>query len=221
MSDEIIIQEIDISCLDRVSSIHLKAFPSSTFTRVGYETVRRYYSWQFAGPHDLITLGAFKGEELVGYLIGGKFRGALIGFLRKNWRFLIFQVLYRPWLLLSQELREPILDGGMYLLSKIRRSPETRISGGPNLNDGGNQKAGILAIATDPELQRLGIGHLMMLRFEVDAAGLGYQELGLTVSIENQAAIRFYQGLGWEISAENDDSCRMTKEIGINAKDVF
>jgi hypothetical protein len=86
--------------LPAISAIHLAAFPKSALSRLGKGAVRRYYYWLLTGPHpDSFTIGAWQGEQLAGFCFGGKFRGALSGFLRKNRAYLAWRVLTHPWLI--------------------------------------------------------------------------------------------------------------------------
>ncbi len=185
----------------------MHAFLESAFTKVGKETVRRYYMWQFEGPHELIALGAYSNGKLVGYLIGGRFRGALIGFLQKNWRFLILQIIIRPWLLQTKDLRERIVTGGKYFFSNRRK----RVTNGGKERAISRKLVGILAIAIEPDYLRQGIGKKLVSEFEGLAIENDYHEIILSVKKENHSAIMFYKKLGWSINDTKDISYTMIK----------
>src|SRR5262249_51814901 len=85
--------------LPEMTRIHLEAFPDSALTALGQEAVQRYYAWQLSGVHQLVGLGADLDSRLVGFCLGGVFRGALSGFLRQNRRYLIVRLLTHPWLI--------------------------------------------------------------------------------------------------------------------------
>jgi ribosomal protein S18 acetylase RimI-like enzyme len=57
---------------------------------------------------------------------------------------------------------------------------------------------GILSIAVASDRQKLGIGQILMKDAENEACRCGYRQMHLTVSTENEKAIRFYEKLGWE-----------------------
>lgn len=76
-------KSLTTSDLPHIVRVHRAAFPDSALTKLGSEAVRRYYLWLLIGPHDAVNVGAFDLENvLVGFCFGGKFRGALSGFLQ-------------------------------------------------------------------------------------------------------------------------------------------
>ena len=66
--------------LKNVAILHRLAFPSSALTKLGIETVQRYYKYQLEGPHDACCCGVFIDYQLVGFCFAGVFRGAETGF---------------------------------------------------------------------------------------------------------------------------------------------
>ena len=80
----LVITDLDRSHLPQVAELHRRAFHASLITALGRRVVLRYYEWQLTGPHDVQPLGAFRDQRLVGFCIGGVFRGALSGFVRRN-----------------------------------------------------------------------------------------------------------------------------------------
>lgn len=210
----ITILELSKKHIDDVVTIHMQAFPESTFTKVGKETVRRYYLWQFEGPHDLIALGAYCDETLVGYLFGGVFRGAMIGFLRKNWKFLIMRVLLRPWLLLNRDVRESILSGGKYFLMNPQKRPVNTLKEAESTL----KRNSILAIAVNSDFYRLGIGSKIMDVFEEDSLTRDVDEIYLSVNEKNLKAIKFYESLGWEIVEFQGNGLSMKNRLNETSK---
>ncbi|HHY89468.1 MAG TPA: GNAT family N-acetyltransferase [Chloroflexi bacterium] len=197
MSTEVVIRRLEISDLKAVAEVHSRAFPDSALTRLGLEAVRRYYEWQLTGPHQVTPLGAFTGERLVGFCFGGRFQGALNGFLRKNRSYLLGQVLRKPWLLANPLFRDRAIAG----LKNLFRRKRVREVAVPVT--GKVYPFGILSIAVDPQGQGKGVGRALMAVSEEAARQQGFREMILTVHPDNEPAVRFYQSLNWHPVQEN------------------
>lgn len=153
----LVIDELSPEDLFHVAHVHRRAFPGGALTVMGHEAVRRYYEWQLLGPHDVVARGAFRDGQLVGFCFGGVFRGALAGFVRKNRVYLLGRLLLRPWLVLTPEVRGR-LGAGL----KALRAGRNKAGGSPTVVGPPRRPFGILAIATDPDHARRGVGaHLM------------------------------------------------------------
>ncbi len=195
------IRPLNQSDLPAVALLHVAAFPNSALTKLGVEAVRRYYEWQLIGPHDVDALGAFHNDRLVGFCFAGIFRGAMSGFLQKNWLFLTGCVLIRPWLILNPIFRErttlAIRILRRLLRQLIRRRPKA-LNQSSFHSSKPSKSYGILSIAVDPAYQGSGIGRMLMECSEAIARERGFSEMDLTVDPQNEKAIRFYERLGWE-----------------------
>lgn len=188
-SDQPVIRNLSAKDLPDVTRVHLKAFPKSALTQLGAEVVRRYYQWQLCGPHDVVALGIFQGETLVGFCFGGVFRGALSGFLQKNKKYLFWRIITHPWLIANPLIRQR-LD-----LSRSLLSPAQNKSVPPPQNHA--PAFGILSIATDPGMQNKGCGRQLMLQAEKVASERGFTHMHLSVDQDNLQAICFYEHAGW------------------------
>lgn len=195
---EVHIRTIEATDLASVAAIHMMAFPESALTMLGTEAVRRYYEWQLIGPHEVAALSARVNSELVGFCFGGIFRGAMSGFLHKNRKFLIWRVLTHPWFATNPVFRER-LTFGVNILKRFGK-PKTPAPHGEDPTMG---SFAILAIATDPISQGLGVGKLLMKESEDIARKHGFREMSLTVHPDNHRAIRFYVSLDWEKLSKN------------------
>jgi ribosomal protein S18 acetylase RimI-like enzyme len=186
------------------------AFPSSALSLLGRGAVRRYYNWQFEGPHDLAAIGAFSGGNMVGFCLGGVFRGSLRGFLKRHRLFLIWTLLKRPALLRNELIRSRLA---------FVRSARHRLAG-PRTN---HRSAGaplrsfaILSIAVTPSARRTGVGRRLITEMEKRAAAVGFDGMHLTVHPENRTAIDFYHRIGWKEQELSDNSVRMVKTVSRN-----
>jgi ribosomal protein S18 acetylase RimI-like enzyme len=205
-SSQIVINEIGLCAVNEVANIHLGAFPKSALSSLGFEAVRRYYEWQLIGPHDVLPLGAYLDETMAGFCIGGIFRGAMGGFLRKNRTFLISRTIIRPWVVFNPLIRNRIRSA-LKILSQKPSAP-------PKPGKAKVRSFSILAIAVHPTYQGLGIGKILMETSEDFARNNGYEKMHLTVDPGNTQAIGFYERLGWQkISVSLTWSGQMEKRL--------
>lgn len=198
------VRDVTITDLDAVASIHIASFGQSVLARLGDEVMRRYYRWQLTGPHDLIAVVACRGHEVLGFTLGGVFRGSTIGFVRREKWLLVGKVLRHPAVLLT-ELGWKRIALALRLLARrgSLAHPEALVAAEPQL-----RSCGVLAIAVHPSAQGLGVGRAMMGEVRRRAEAEGFRRLHLTVSPDNLAAVRFYESLGFERSLEGDGRWR-------------
>ena len=192
------LRSLTLQDLPSVAEIHLRAFPRSALTHLGFESVRRYYEWQMVGPHDLVALGAFIDGTMAGFSFAGHFNGALIGFIRRNKGFLLWRTATHFWLL-NDELFRSRARRGAALLGRLLKGQRATVK--PRLSvpqTGRVSEYGILSIAVDPNIQGKGIGKTLMAENERIAHEQGYGQIGLSVNHDNVQAIGFYQSLGFE-----------------------
>jgi ribosomal protein S18 acetylase RimI-like enzyme len=188
--------------LPAVARVHAAAFPESALTKLGIECVRRYYDWQLNGPHDVLALGAFRGEQLAGFCFGGLFRGATSGFLKRNRLYLSWRVVTHPWLAANPMFRDRLVVGTRVLkrmaLRNGKHSDPAKTERAPAL-----RSFGILSIAVDPKHQGFGLGKVLMNKSEAEARVQGFNAMDLTVHTDNEQAIAFYEGLEWRKIQQN------------------
>ncbi len=211
MADSTIkIGQLSVTDLPAIARVHVEAFPGSSTTRLGKEAVRRYYEWQFVGPHKAHYFGAWADGQLAGFCFCGRFRGALTGYVNSHKWYLAWCMATRPWLILHEDVRSAVR-------TSFRLLGRRRAGGGIVEGVASRRSFGILAIAVAPNCQRLGLGGRLMSEAEKTAESLGCDTLGLTVSPENAPAIEFYQKLGWvPVSDGGAWRGRMEKAIEIH-----
>lgn len=211
LSSSVAIKGISNRELKEVGEVHICAFTESALTKLGLEAVRRYYEWQLNGPHDSMFYGAFENDKLIGFCVGGSFKGAMSGYLKKNRTFLIWRVMTHPWLVMNSLFRDK-LKNAFHILKRFNRKPVEIVSSVQH--DTSIRHFGILSICVHPQYQKHGIGKLLMKEAERKARSRGFNKMLLTVKADNQKAISFYKNIGWEQQAsEQIGSVMMVKEL--------
>jgi ribosomal protein S18 acetylase RimI-like enzyme len=196
---EVCVRGLLLEDLREVTLVHLAAFPDSALTKLGAESVRRYYEWQLLGPHDAVALGVFVNRRLFGFCFGGVFRGSTSGFLNSNWAYLLWRVLTHPWLATNPEFRKRAGVGARLL----QRTKPPGLPASQKLAST-DRSFGILSIAVHPQSQGLGLGRVLMKESETAARQRGFDQMDLTVHPNNHQAIQFYKILGWEKAGQQD-----------------
>lgn len=192
------IRELDLKDLQSVAEVHQKAFTDSALTKLGLESIRRYYEWQMTGPHDCYGIGVFsESNMLLGFCFAGVFKGSLAGFVAKNKQYLIRYIISHPWL-----IGNPIIYNRLKSVFRIffKKLPKNH-KDPENLQQ---KHFSILSIATAPEFQRKGIGRMIVDWVGKLAIGKGYDQLALSVHPENQTAVAFYEKCGWGKKLDED-----------------
>jgi ribosomal protein S18 acetylase RimI-like enzyme len=169
----------------------MEAFPESILGHLGLEAVRRNYHWQLTGPHLLTALSASRGDDMVGMLFGGVFRGSTIGFVKKEKWFLLSRVLAHPAILARGVGRKRLTLAARLVLRRASPTQMEVPSGVPL------RSFGVLAIAVSPRAQGLGVGRLLMAEATERARAADFSRMHLTVHPSNTSAVSFYRGLGW------------------------
>jgi len=194
---QLVIRTLHLNDIAAVSAIHMKAFPNRAMSALGEDVLMRYYTWLMDDTHrEAQRIGAFAGSTLIGFCFGGRFNGAMIGFLQRNRNFLIAKVISRPWLLVTNELFYSRIGMALRILKPATThrtlSAEESAARAAYLHG-----FGILAIAVDPTTQGRGVGKLLMASAEAEARRRHIDYMNLSVDMDNAHAIRFYEHLDW------------------------
>lgn len=182
--------------LAEITRVHLQAFPDSEMSRLGAGIVTRYYRWQFDSSHPLpFAEGAWRDEELVGFVIGGIRREAVSGFVRRNVPAILVAGALHPRAARSLFGPEAL---NILRLAFLRGRSHTE----PLTDDAGLAEApwsfGVLSIGVVPACQGLGTADQLMDVAEAAARNAGAASMNLTVHPTNIRAVRFYERRGWQ-----------------------
>lgn len=205
-----------VSDVEAVTAVHLQAFPASGLTGLGELVVRRYYKWQFAGPHPHpVALGAWCDGELVGFVIGGERRDAVSGFVRTSPGTLFAGALMHPSFV--RRIAVSKVMAVARVIRSNRRRPRRPVDAGTDaqkrVGESGAPSFGILSIAVAPHHQGSGAASNLLDAAELDARTFGYTAMNLTVDVANVRAIRFYEKHGWRRDSEEGWQGRMVKVL--------
>lgn len=203
---------LNINNLEVISKIHMAAFPTSSWSRLGKTVVEKYYLWQLNDQHPLVSAKSYMIEnKCAGFCFSGIFKDSTSGFISRNKNLLIKKALFKPWLILYPEFRNGLLISKKLLKHfRLRQKAQINDNIQPRIND----SYGILSIAVHPDFQGYGVGKILLNHAELYAHENNFKKMHLTVNVKNNAAIGFYEKLGWEkVSIENLWRGRMEKVL--------
>lgn len=198
-----------------IALVHKEAFPKSFLTKLGKGATKRYYKWQYFGPHSHYSIVAELKGKIVGFCVGGVSRGSLIGFLKKYKFYLFMNLLTKFWLLFNKELFLKFKYGVGLFLKKVFSSEEKTEFNNNSENESSPESYGILAICVLPTVQGMGVAKVLMEESEREALRRGFKKMHLTVAGDNTRAINFYQKLGYLSNCKKSgkDFVFMEKEL--------
>lgn len=192
-----------------VGAIHGEVFPDSMLTRLGPNVVARYYRWQLADG-GVIGLVAVEGGDTVGWLVGGRFSGSMVGFVKRNGLLLTARVLRNPSIVLRGSGRRALQTGARLLLRRSGRRDVERPDRVPP------RSFGILAIGVVSRARRHNVGGLLMAEAGRTAAGRGDRRFHLTLNPANAEARSFYEHRGWrriDVPGDTETAWLMGREL--------
>lgn len=180
--------------LAAVAAVHRTAFPRAAVSRLGREVTQRYLDSLVSGPHDIVALGAFENDWLVGYCLAGEWNSPEAHFLRTNLLFMAWHVLAHPWTLTDPFFRDRIKNGLELIRPRRSRRPDPQ----QKTEEPKPQTFTVLYLAVEPNYQRRGIGRSLLMAAEDAARHRGFNQVNLSLYLDNFKAITFYEHNGWQ-----------------------
>jgi ribosomal protein S18 acetylase RimI-like enzyme len=202
--------------LPAVAQIHHRAFPTAAVSQLGHAAALRFYRSLTSGAHEAVGLGVFHCGALVAFGYGGVWHNPEALFLRQNLSFVAGRLMMRPALVMQPFIRDRILTGFRLLWPQRREAPAAS-EPAPKGDD--VRSFGILYLAVDPIFQRRGFGRALMAEFERIAREQGYDEMDLSVYLDNHPAISFYRNDGWQPVGEGEWRGFMRKSLVVTPRD--
>lgn len=197
----------------QVVALHLAAFEDSGLSRMGTRVVRRYYQWQFSGPHpDPVAIGSWRNGELVGFVFGGARHQAVAGFVRTSPVTLALGAISHPSFLRRVALPKVAAVGRAILGG--RRHPSRPVPRAqPVAPETGAPSFGILSIAVDARYLGTEVASELIDAAEREARLRGFGRMNLSVNTENARAVGFYEKSGWVRSGAEPWDGRLVKDL--------
>lgn len=186
--------------LEFVVRQHQQHFPDGFFVRLGSRFLREYYRAFLTGPHAYAYLAERHGHR-VGYLVGIRRPGThRQHVLREHGLALagkaLLSMLAHPslgWFFVRTRAR-------LYASKLLRSRRHTAASGaGSPLAD----TAVLTHVAVAKHAQSLGIGSMLIKRFEDDAAAVGCRRIVLVTASGDSGAGGYYERMGWQAKGEH------------------
>ena len=183
--------QMTIELVEVVSRVHMQAFKGGMNTRLGKSYIRKFLDW-FVRVEAGIALVAIaktgENEQIVGYVIGAPIDyGKALNrdlFWVAGWNIMI-----RPWLILSEQFRENI-KSRLTVLFNPSHDQISKI-------DLPMPVMSLVGLAVMPNFQGQNIGRKLLCAFEKQARALHVRSLRLSVYPENLAARRVYEKCCW------------------------
>jgi ribosomal protein S18 acetylase RimI-like enzyme len=173
------VERIYLNNCDKLTNLHLKAFPNFFLSSLGYNFLKIFYSTIIKNDNSILK-GIFEDNELVAFAIGSKKSNFFYSNLLIN-NFFEFGFVLAPILITS-----PI---------KIVRLIKSFVSFNGNKDESSN--AILLSIGVDPDKQGQGLGKIVLKEFENDAFYFNDTIILTTDKLNNSNVNSFYLSNGY------------------------
>ena len=204
-NNRIAVVEMKKEHVDAVTHIHMEAFAGYSNTKIGSGYVTNFVKWFRDYPHG-VSLTALYNDKVAGYVVG-----APVGYqklLNKNLMFTAFMgFLLHPWVLFDKKIMN-ILLARVRILFGTKQTVE-----GQNEFDN-EDTISLVGIGVLPKYEGLGIGKMLMDKFEEKARNEGLKSMRLSVYDYNTSALKLYSKSGWEEFSRKNNTVTFVKKIG-------
>ncbi|MCX7829469.1 MAG: GNAT family N-acetyltransferase [Acidobacteria bacterium] len=207
--NKVSLRNMELKDLEEVARVHQEAFGNSFLTALGREAIKRYYDYQLTSGYRFHPILTKIDGKIIGFCFGGHYKNSLKGYLRRNFSFLFFLLLFKPWIIFKKNFFKTLSLALIILLFP----KYLQIKKDEKITEIEEQSYGILSICVLPEFQGLGAAKLMMIESEKKAIEWGYKLMRLTVSEDNLRAINFYKKLGYVEYKNESGSIGMMKML--------
>lgn len=203
--------------LIKISKCHIKAFPKSLSSKMGYRFVSNMMKWYLSAPNKFLFFVEDE-SNVIGYC-GGHLQdgvdgfGAASGMTQFGFSSAITALITRPWLLFHPDLTARYNFIFINILRKLRLKADKPLSQVNTCHTTQPLTAGLVVIGVIPTLQQKGLGTILQQEFERKAIEMGAKQLQLSVRTDNTKAIKSYQKNGYEIEKEVAPSYVMIKKL--------
>jgi len=176
------IKEMILENLERIINIHINSFKGAFLSFLGPRFLRHFYRGIISSPHG-VGLVFINNNRIEGFIFGVINPSSFFrNLLRKKW-------LYFSLASLRAVLKKPSIIPRIF--RTIRRH---------SLSLKGDNKAELISIGVDPQVQHKGIGKILVQNFLKELKSKGVQEVNLYTSrLNNEKANEFYKKMGFTL----------------------
>ena len=208
--------ELQASDPSQVADLHRKAYGKSLLSSLGRGMVERYIRWQFARDRNKpCFVGAFDGDQLVGYLSGGDYTENIqVGFLMDHRGLAVRNTLLHPMVLFNLDFWTKVRTA----LRGIRRyrhlsenKPEA--SSSPSRPTAIKDNFHVLSVAVDASARRLGVGRRLMEAAEEQAESRHARTMNAAVQSDNTASLALFKRSGFEVANPGSTTLNLVKRL--------
>lgn len=209
---EVDLRPIDATDLRHVARIHVAAFPTNVYSRLGPGLVSSHFHWHLTQRTLVYANGAFDiaTGAMLGFGFGGLPGEPTSSFARSHKSLMITSLLGRPWLLAHPMFRNALSRG-----TRPTGSQEEGEASQPDSDATADPAYEIFSLAVYPSEQNRGLGRRLMFDQEAYASRLGFADIVLRAPVENAATVAFYERIGFSKVSEpaRPWEGRMTKTL--------
>ena len=203
------------SDLDKIAGIHIKTFPYSLSSKLGFKYCRKMISWYLEDERGELFHLEDSGE-IVGYCGGLAIKvpgrhGSATSVTQFSFKELIGSFIFRPWVIFHPEIRKRV----PFIWKNLKlRLGLSGVKAQVKIHDGEKPfipSMGLVVIGVLPEYQGKGYGSVLLKEFERRAREKGFKIINLSVRMDNEQAISTYMKNGWIISSTGEEELSMHK----------
>lgn len=190
-----------------LASCHLRAFPGEFLTLLGASFLRHFYGYYIRSGEGIVKIAVDEHDNVVGSVCGGKpelhngFSKCYVPLYALHILFAAFR--YR---LVRRRLMHHIASvGGRFKCKKQTPGQQAAYPAG--------RSSSLSSIGVDPAVRGQGIGVRLMDAFSLESKRRGYQQMRLSVHLDNDSAVALYSKCGWKEVYRNENGIYFVKTL--------
>lgn len=193
--------------VDSLASCHSRAFSGQFLTLLGPSFLRRFYAYYIRNSEGIVKAAVDEHDNVVGLVCGGK-PELHNGFSKRCVPLYAFSILFAAvrYPLVRRRLIFHIAGVAGRFRGKKKMPERQRVY--PL-----GRWSSLLSIGVDPAARGQGIGRRLMMEFLLESKHRGYQQIRLSVHLDNDSAIALYSNCGWKEVYRNENGIYFVKTL--------